>query len=138
MEVLFIFSVSCSSAEIPGLLAGLEALILHVVPLLLHVVGDVDLGHKNFLAARNLQLVIQLLLSNLCHLLVGSIIELSLLNDVVALALFQERLLLDTDKTKQVSLFGKQVCWGATYSRPSIDSVNFDHRQKFIDFISID
>ena len=104
VEVLFIISEGCCSAQVPGLLAGLEALILHVVPLLLHVVRNVDLGHENFLSTRNLQLVIQLLLSNLCHLLIGSVIELSLLDDVVALALLQERLLLNTDKTNQVSL----------------------------------
>ena len=101
MEILLIFSICSCSAQISWLLAGLEALVLDVVPLLLHVVGDVDLGHENFLAACDLKLVVQLLLSNLSHLLIGSVVELPLLDEIVALALLQQRFLLDTDKTKK-------------------------------------
>ena len=101
MEILLIFSVCCCSAQISWLLAGLEALVLDVVPLLLHVVGDVDLGHENFLAACDLKLVVQLLLSNLSHFLIGSVVELPLLDEIVALALLQQRFLLDTDQTKE-------------------------------------
>ena len=96
MEVLLVHGPSDrSTRSISRLRASLKALIMHIVPLLLHVVGDVYLGHANLLATSDLELVIGLPLPHLGHLLASSVVTLSLLLHIVALSLLQESFLLN-------------------------------------------
>ena len=81
--------------EIAWSLRLLHSLILHKVSLLLHIVRYIDLWKKYFFATSDGQFLISFLLTNLSHLLSGTVILLSLLDQIVSLALFEERLLLD-------------------------------------------
>ena len=74
---------------------------MDIISLLLHVVGDIDFWHENFLSTSNLELFISLLLSNLSHLLHGTIVKLSLFLHVISLALLQEMLLLHATISKK-------------------------------------
>ena len=97
MEILLVLRQAGCWARISWLLARLEALVLDIVPLLLHVVGNEDFGHENFLTTSNLELVIKFLLTHLSHFLARSVVQLLLLDQIVALSLLQERLLLDAE-----------------------------------------
>jgi len=75
------------SSLVLGVVAGLESLVLHVVPLLLHVVRDVDFRHGDLGATGDGQLIICFLLADLSHLLPGPVVLFSLLDEIVALSL---------------------------------------------------
>ena len=76
-------------------LTCLESLVFDIVPLLLHVVGDIDLGYEHFHTTGNLQFLIGLLLADLRHFLLGTAVDLLLLQNVVALSFLEEVFLLD-------------------------------------------
>ena len=96
-EELLIFSCSCKGffGKVSGSLSTLLSLVLHKVPLLLHVIGNVDLGEKNFFAASDGQFFVGFLLANLGHLLSSSVVGLLFLDEIVALSFLQESFLLD-------------------------------------------
>lgn len=86
-------------AQISRSLRLLHSLVLDKVSLLLHVVGDIDLWEKDFFSASNGNLLISFLLTNLGHLLSGTIVLLLFLDDVVSLSLLEKSLLLDATGT---------------------------------------
>lgn len=101
MEILLVLGCSGCRARIPRLRHDLLALIVHIVSLLLHIVGNKDFRHQNFRTTSNLQLVIKLPLAHLGHLLARTVVRLSLFDNIVALSLLQERFLLDANMIGQ-------------------------------------
>lgn len=109
-------SCECFLAHVSGLLSLLLSLVLHVVSLLLHIVGNVDLRKQNFLASCNGNLLIGLFLTNLSHLLSGTVVVLLFLEHVVSLSLLKESFLLNAIS---IIIRVRRIC-EVTYSRPSI------------------
>ena len=70
--------------------------VVHIVPLLLHVVACKNLWQQDFDTTSGLDLVVYLLGTTLRHLLFGTGIQSLFLVCIVALSLSQQCLLLDT------------------------------------------
>lgn len=79
---------SYMSGEMIGRVAILKALVVHEIALLLHVVRDKYVWHKNCFATSLILLFLQLFLSTLRHFLLGLCIESSLFVQVVAFTFF--------------------------------------------------
>ena len=84
-------------ANMSWLLTSLGSLILHIVPLLLHVIADIDFGHHDFFTTSDCYLVICFALPHLGHSLSSTVVELLFLNHVVALALLKKSFLLNVE-----------------------------------------
>ena len=74
--------------------------VVHIVPLLLHVVARENLWQQDFNTASGFDFVVYLLGTTLRHLLLGASIQSLLLVCIVALSLPQQCLLLDTKSYK--------------------------------------